>query len=337
MKQKLKPLHEQVIVITGASSGIGLATAEAAAKAGARLVLVSRNESALAEIEHRLDNTGDRVMHVVADVGSREDLERVATEVIYRFGGFDTWINNAGASVWGRLDQVCDEDHMRVMQTNFWGTFYGSTIAMAHLRSKGGAIINIGSVESETVLPFHASYSASKHAIKALTDTMRIELEKVSAPVSVTLVRPTSTDTQFIDHSKNELPSAPTLPPPAYAPEVVANAILYAAHHWQRDVYIGNAKALTELSRRAPRFLDWLQSNVIYDWIISGRRDDNRAGTLHNTTRQSWPEAIRTRGHYPGPVLEHSIAVRMQQHPVATSALVALSAMAIVTLLRKKR
>ncbi|WP_462379882.1 SDR family oxidoreductase [Pseudomonas sp. Marseille-QA0892] len=337
MKPKLKPLSEQVIVITGASSGIGLATAEGAVRAGARVVLVSRNEEALAEIEQRLDSRGDRVIHVVADVANREDLERVAADTLYRFGGFDTWINNAGVSVWGRLDQVDEQDHRRVMETNFWGTFYGSIIAMAHLRGKGGAIINIGSVESETPLPFHASYSASKHAIKALTDTLRIELKKSAAPVSVTLVRPTSTDTQFIDHSKNELSSAPTLPPPVYAPEVVAEAILDAAENPQRDVYVGNARTLTNLSRHAPRFLDWLQSNVIYDWIRSGRPDRNPRGTFYRQAGERWNEELRTRGRYPGPTVPFSPTTRMSQHPLATSAIVAAAAIATYALLRRKR
>ncbi|GGJ99608.1 SDR family oxidoreductase [Pseudomonas matsuisoli] len=335
MKPRLKPLNEQVIVITGASSGIGLATAEAAARAGARLVLVSRNETALAEIEHRLDHTGDRVMHMVADVGNREDVERVATEVIYRFGGFDTWINNAGVSVWGRLDQVSDDDHWRVMQTNFWGTFYGSTIALAHLRSKGGAIINIGSVESETPLPFHASYSASKHAIKALTDTMRVELEKVSAPVSVTLVRPTSTDTQFIDHSKNEHSSAPTLAPPAYAPETVADAILHAAQHWQRDVYIGNAKPPSELAGQVPRAFDWLKGKVTANWTPRRRHDDYPNGVPHRMTRQTWPGGSTAPSGHPDSLLP-TVSLRVRQHPVATAALVAIGVMAAVTLLRRK-
>ena len=152
MKLHLKPLNQQVIVITGGSSGIGLATARMAVEQGARVALISRNEEALAQTEQQL-GAGERVMHVVADVGEREQLQHAADQVIERFGGFDTWINNAGSSVWGRLGDVSDEDHQRVMQTNFWGTFYGSSIAAAHLRPRGGSIINIGSLESVVALP----------------------------------------------------------------------------------------------------------------------------------------------------------------------------------------
>lgn len=250
MKHTLKPLDQQVIVITGASSGIGLATAKAAHDAGAKVVLVARNEEALSEIERDM-KSGASVMHVVADVGKRADLERVASETLERFGGFDTWINNAGSSVWGRLDEVSDEDHEKVMQTNFWGTLYGSNIAVKHLREKGGALINVGSLESAVALPLHSVYSASKHAVKAITDSLRIELKKSGAPVSVTLVRPPAIDTMFNDHAKSYLKTAPSFPPPVYSPDVVARAILHAAEHPQRDVYIGNARC----SRGCPNSL----------------------------------------------------------------------------------
>lgn len=334
MHISLKPLREQVIVITGASSGIGLATARLAIEQGARVVLVARNEAALIDIERDM-NAGARVLHVIADVGQREQLERVASETIARFGGFDTWINNAGNSVWGRFDEVSDEDHYQVMQTNFWGTHYGSAIAVKHLRDKGGALINIGSVESTNALPFHSSYSASKHAIKAMTDVLRVELQKSRTPVSVTLVRPSSTDTQFMDHSKNYLPSAPVFPPPVYAPEVVARAILHAAEHPQRDVYIGNAKLLSKLAQNAPRLADWVNRTFVYDALQSGRPDRHPDGALgaNDVGRAGDGKAS---GDYPGMVLTRSLYTQATQHPVKTAAAVAVGAAALVALFGRR-
>lgn len=334
MRISLKHLHEQVIVITGASSGIGLATARMAIERGACVVLVARNEEALQGIKREL-NAGDRVMHVKADVGDRKQLEDVARQTIEHFGGFDTWINNAGSSVWGRFDEVSDEDHQQVMQTNFWGTHYGSSIAVKHLRDKGGALINIGSVESANALPFHSSYSASKHAIKAMTDVLRVELQKSRTPVSVTLVRPSSTDTQFMDHSKNYLPSAPVFPPPVYAPEVVARAILDAAERPQRDVYIGNAKLLSRLAQNAPRLADLINRTFVYDTIQSGRPDRNPQGALHaNDVGRAGDGKVS--GDYPGMVLTRSLYTRATQHPLATTAAVAVSAAALVALLGRR-
>jgi len=299
------------------------------------VVLVARNDLALADIERDL-NAGERVLHVMADVGEREQLERVASQAIERFGGFDTWINNAGNSVWGRFDEVSDGDHYQVMQTNFWGTHYGSSIAVKHLRDKGGALINIGSVESTNALPFHASYSASKHAIKAMTDVLRVELQKSGTPISVTLVRPSSTDTLFMVHSKNYLPSAPVFPPPVYAPEVVAQAILHAAEHPQRDVYIGNAKLLSRLAQNALRLADWVNRTFVYDAIQSDRQDRHRDGALYcrDVGQAGDGEAS---GNYPGMVLTRSLYTRASQHPVAATAAVAMGAVAVFALLGRRR
>lgn len=327
MNVKLKPLHEQVIVITGASSGIGLATARMAAEAGARLVLVARNEEALKDIERELD-AGDTVKHLVGDVGKREDMERVASQTITQFGGFDTWINNAGSAVWGRLDEVSDEDHEKVMQTNFFGTLYGSNIAARHLRDKGGAIINLGSVESVVPMPFHSSYSASKHAVKAMTDVLRVELEQSGAPVSVTLVRPPAINTMFNDHSKSYLPSAPSFPPPVYSPDVVAQAILHAAVHPQRDVYIRNSKMFTRMAQLTPRLVDVMSRTFIYDIVQSGRPDKHRGGTLHNSDVGTVQDG-QASGQYPGRVKQSSLYNKATQHPVAT-ALIAVGAIALI-------
>jgi short-subunit dehydrogenase len=146
MKFSFKPLHEQVMVITGASSGIGLATARAAAAKRVKLVLVSRNDEALSDIQRELQEKGCEVIHVTADVGRREEMERVAQTAIGRFGTIDTWINNAGVSVYGRLEEISDEDHQRLFQTNFWGVVYGSLVALPHLKRHGGALINLGRI-----------------------------------------------------------------------------------------------------------------------------------------------------------------------------------------------
>lgn len=119
---RLKPLHEQTIVITGASSGIGLATARMAARRGARLVLALRNADALAKIAGEIEAEGGKVIHVAADVAHREEVLKIADAAYKRFGGFDTWVNNAGVDLFGKLEQVSEKDHRRLMDTNFWGS-----------------------------------------------------------------------------------------------------------------------------------------------------------------------------------------------------------------------
>ncbi|MDQ3908522.1 MAG: SDR family oxidoreductase, partial [Acidobacteriota bacterium] len=224
MTVQLKKLSDQVVVITGASSGIGLATAREAARRGARLVLAARSEDSLRQLCDEIDSAGGECVHVAADVGNEEDVKRIAQEAIRRFGWFDTWINDAGVSIYGKLTEVSNEDHRRMFETNFWGVVYGSQAAAKYLRNRGGALINVGSVLSDRAIPVQGMYSASKHAVKGFTDALRMELEEEGAPVSVTLVKPSTIDTPYTQHAMNYQDREPSLPPPVYDAQVVAEA-----------------------------------------------------------------------------------------------------------------
>src|SRR5665213_4001920 len=137
-----KPLDQQVVVLTGASSGIGLCTARLAAERGAKLVLVARSDATLQALEKEITDAGGDVIHIVADVANRERMLFVAQEAVSRFGHFDTWINNAGVSIYGRLDEVSEADSRRLFDTNFWGIVNGSLAALPYLKAQGGALIN---------------------------------------------------------------------------------------------------------------------------------------------------------------------------------------------------
>ena len=253
MNIPLKPLDQQVIVITGASSGIGLATAVAAAQKGASLVLAARSKQTLDGIAHRMTTLGNDVITVEADVGDREQVEAIAKAALAHFGRIDTWINNAGVSVYGRLDEVSIEDSRRMFDTNYWGVVYGSLVALPHLRTNGGALINLGSEASEATIPLQAMYSATKHAVKAFTEGLRMELEVDRAPVSITLIQPTAVDTPYPEHAGNYLDQEPKLPTPMIEPEKVAAAILDAATSPAKDVRVGvMSKINTTLAKLVP-------------------------------------------------------------------------------------
>jgi NADP-dependent 3-hydroxy acid dehydrogenase YdfG len=251
MAVDLKPLNQQVIVITGASSGIGLATAEAAAREGAKLVLAARSEPALGEICRRIQAEGGQAVHVVADVGRQEQVERVAQVALEQYGRIDTWINDAGVAIYGRLDQVSDEDNRRLFDTNFWGVVYGSLAALPHLKRQGGALINVGSEVSDAVIPLQGMYAASKHAVKGFTDALRVEIEEIDeAPVSITLIQPTAVNTPYPTHARNYMDQEPKLPTPQIDPEKVADAILKAAVKPQRDVKVGAMSVLNTMTAK---------------------------------------------------------------------------------------
>ncbi len=264
MPVKLKPLSKQVIVITGASSGIGLATAKMAAERGAKVVLSARSRDALAQAVDEIKQPGGEAAFVVADVTKREDIDRIAATAIERFGGFDTWVNNAGVGIWGLIDEVSEEDMRQLFETNFWGVVHGSRVAVQHLRHNGGALINVGSLTSDRAIPVQGIYSASKHAMKGFTDALRTELQSKNAPVSVTLIKPASIGTPMPQHVKTYRDREAKFPPPVYRPEDVAATILRAAEHPVREAFVGsNAMMVSMLSSVAPRLVDWISAKFL--------------------------------------------------------------------------
>ncbi|HEX3852735.1 MAG TPA: SDR family oxidoreductase [Polyangiaceae bacterium] len=260
MAKKLKQLNEQVIVVTGASSGIGLATAQRASAQGAKVVLAARSVETLNDLVSVIEQTGGQAVAVAADVSNRDDLERVANAAIEHFGRIDTWINNAGVAIFGRLDQVSERDSRRLFDINFWGVVNGSLVALPALRASGGALINVGSEVSDAVAPLQGMYSASKHAVKGFTDALRIEVEQLDhADVSITLVQPTAVNTPYPQHAKNYMKQEPKLPTPQIDPEDVAEAILAAATSPTRDVKVGAmAKINTTVAKVMPKLGDKL-------------------------------------------------------------------------------
>ena len=326
MTVKLKPLSQQVIVITGASSGIGLATAYRAAERGAKVVLVARNARALAAIEQRIRKGGGQAIHVVADVSRRADLDRVAAAAIKAFGGFDTWVNNAGVGVFGRLADVSDADHRQVFEVNFWGVVYGSTIAAEHLKQSGGAIINMGSVVGDAAFSLQGMYGASKHAIKGFTDAFRMELEEARSPISITLIKPSAMDTPFPEHARNYLDQEPKLPPPLYRPEQVADTVLHAAEHGGRDYIVGGVGvAISAINKVFPRVLDWAGARLVPGLSSSGPPVRPPAGNLFQAGRDG---DVRGNG---------SIAGGGALRPVAALALLAVAGLAGTSFLGRKR
>lgn len=319
----LKPLDQQVIVITGASSGIGLTTARMAAQRGAKVVLAARNEAALQEIVGDIEKDEGQAIAVGCDVANADELHQVHQKAMERFGGIDTWVNNAGVSIYGEMKKVPIEDNRRLFETNFWGVVQGSLEAAEHFRKHvgrdsdfGGVIINIGSVLSDRAIPLQGMYSASKHAVKGFTEALRMELEDEGLPCHVTLIKPSAIDTPYAEHAKNYMDKEATLPPPVYKPEVVARAILHAAEHHERDLYVGGGgRMLAGLGRLAPRTMD-----QVMEWVITSmQKEDRPAGQYDENSLYGPSHDGSTRGHYGGYVRGHSFYTQATMHPLLAS------------------
>ncbi|GAB2787789.1 short-subunit dehydrogenase [Hymenobacter luteus] len=303
MAVKLKKLKNQTIVITGASSGIGLVTARMAAKAGAKLVLAARSENALRQLTDEINQAGGRATYVVADVSKPEDVRRLAREAAHTYGGFDTWINNAGVSIYGKVEEVPVEDMRQLFEVNFWGLVNGSLEAAKHLKQKGGAIINVGSILSDITAILQTIYSASKHAVKGFTDGLRMELEMDGAPIAVTLIQPAAIDTPYPVHSKNFMEREAKHAPPAYAPETVAKAILHCAVTPERSVVVGGGgKAMIGMEHWTPALLDKFMEKS----FSKQEKADYAPRPLQQNALDRPMGALEERGNYPGHTRETS-------------------------------
>jgi short-subunit dehydrogenase len=297
MKLKLKRITDQVIVVTGASSGIGLTTAEIAAERGASVVLAARSEAELHREVARIRQRGGRAHAVPCDVSSDEDVQRLASAAVQKFGRIDTWVNNAGVAVYGRVLDQAMEDKRRLFETDFWGVVYGCKAAVRHMRDRGGVIVNVGSQVSDRAAPMLGIYSAAKHAVKGYTDALRMELEHDGIPIWVSLVKPGPIDTPFPQHAANYMAREPQHVPPVYPPEEVAYAILRCAEKPVREIYVGGVPRVQQaLATVAPRLTDIFMERR----MISGMQSADPPYSGDSLDRPSGEYYGRRRGRQPG-------------------------------------
>jgi NAD(P)-dependent dehydrogenase (short-subunit alcohol dehydrogenase family) len=322
MRARHKPLSEQVMVITGASSGIGLVTAFMAAGRGASVALASRNESDLDEVSECIQRKGGRAIWVKADVADQDQVERVADETVRAFGRIDTWVNNAAVSMYGRLLDLDPADMRRQMDVNFWGVVHGSLTAARRMQDSGGVIINNASVLADRAVPHQGIYCASKHAVRAFTDTLRMELELDRIPVAVSLIKPGSVDTPFFEKARTYFQEEPQPIPPVYAPEVVAEVILACAERPFREMTAGAVSGMLSLGQKvSPRLTDRYLERFGVDSQRSGQPlAPGRADNLY----EPLPHDGGERGHnWQGRVLARSLVTESRLHPRRTGLTVA--------------
>lgn len=276
--------NNPVVVITGASSGIGKATALHFAEEGARLVLAARRKRLLEDLAEECEALGAEAIAVETDVTDQNDVERLAKSAIKEFGQIDVWINNAGASVIGRFDEVPMEENEQVVKINLFGTMYGTAEALRHFRKREeGVLINVASALARHAAPYQAAYVASKHGIRGLTDAVRQELyANDERDIYLCTVMPVSMNTPFFRHAANRSGHKVQAIPPVYDPERVAETIVDLAWNPQREVIVGSfGKMIAAQQHLSPELTDRQVAKVTHRrQIENAPREKDRSGSL---------------------------------------------------------
>ena len=336
MKIKLKPIAEQVIVVTGASSGIGLVTARAAVARGARVMLVARNETALRKAVAQIAAVGGEADYAIADVGDLAAVQAAADKALARFGRIDTWVNDAGVAIYAKLIETPPDEHERMFRTNYFGVVNGANVAVAHLRGEGGALITVGSIAADIPSPVLGAYAASKHAVKGFIDSLRIELLADAVPIAVTLIKPAGIGTPIGEHAANHgaglYQGEALIPPPVYDPQLVADVILDAAEHPRREITVGGAgRAQALFGTHFPKLFDRFAALLI-PLLFDPKRAKTPTDELDAPQRDSNERSAIKGGR------SISAYTTAQLHPRATAAL-ALAAVggALAWLVARKR
>ena len=316
---ELKPIEQQVVVVFGASSGIGRETALRFAQRGAKLVVAARSEAGLQSLVDEIRGEGGEAVAVPANVTNLEQVKAVAAAAVEQYGRLDTWVHVAGVGVYATFEQMTPREFKRIIDVNLVGAVYGAMAALPFLREGGGALIEISSVEAKRAFPYHSAYAASKHGMAGFLDVLRMELKHQGVPVSVTNIMPAAINTPFFSNARTKLGVKPMGVPPFYQPGIVADAILYAAEHPTPEIIAGGAAKFFLFGQRvAPRLMDAIVERMGFPMqrTEEPKSDEEPYNLFEPSTGDH-----RVEGDFSHQARGTSLGTWLETHPVAKQAL----------------
>jgi short-subunit dehydrogenase len=275
----VRTIADQVVVLTGASSGIGRQTAIEFARRGARLVLAARSAEALDTLATDVERLGSRALVAPTDVSDVGRVSELAAKAAQHFGRIDTWVNNAGVTIYGTVEQTDVQEIRRVIEVNLLGQIHGMKAALPYLRETDGTIVNVSSYLARRAVGLQAPYCAAAHGVAAFSEALRLELRHDQVPVHIVEVLPSPTNTPLFEHARSKIGVLPRPIPFIYEPGVVADAIVAVARKPVRQVYVGSAARMLETAQRlSPSLVDWYLLGLAHavDSQKTGRPDDGR-------------------------------------------------------------
>jgi NAD(P)-dependent dehydrogenase (short-subunit alcohol dehydrogenase family) len=327
---QLKPIEKQVVVVVGASSGIGRETALRFAQRGAKVVVSARSEPGLSSLVEEIRQSRGEAISITADVSIFEQVQAIADKAIATYGRIDTWVHAPATSVFAMFDEITPEEFKRVVDVTLMGQVYGAMVALPYLKQEGqGALIHVSSMEGRRALPLQSAYSAAKHGVEGFIESMRVELEHQNLPISVTSIKPAVINTPFYNNVCSKLGVKPTGIPPYYQPSLVADAILYASEHPVRDYIVGDVgRILDVLQRLSPSLVDSL---LLLAGFPLQKTDEVKAEYAPDNLYEPLPQHDRVKGDFDHLTVP-SVTDWIELHPNLKKGLVVSSIAGVVAL-----
>lgn len=297
--------HSQVVVITGASAGVGRAVARRFARAGARVALIARGEDGLEAAAREVDGLGGRALVCALDVADATAVLAAAERIERELGPIDVWVNNAMVSVYAPFTQIAPDEFRRVTEVTYLGTVYGTMAALKFMKPRDrGVIIQVGSALAYRSIPLQSAYCGAKHAIKGFTASLRSELTHDRSRVHLCMVQLPAMNTPQFDWTLNRMGEEAQPVPPIFQPEVAAEAIHWMAHHRRRELFVGGPTVKAILGNRViPGVLDRYLAGAGYAGQTTG---EQRSSGRPNNLWQPLPGDHGARGRFDDRALDHS-------------------------------